>query len=71
MKKKLIVLSDELAKELEPFPNQSDVIRKSLEFYIGHITPDTVDGLRAAYKIITLKLKEIDSKVDYLAGKVK
>lgn len=70
MKKKLIVFDDAMAKELEQYPNMSEVVRKAVGLYIGHIQPDTVEGLRTGYKNILILLKEIDSKIDYIAEKL-
>lgn len=70
MKNKLVSLPDELAKELEAFPNQNEIIRESLRLYIQHIDSNKLQGLQAAYKIIKLKLDEMDSKLDYLAKKI-
>lgn len=70
MKAKLIELDEELAKKLEQFPNQSETMREALRLYIEHIDSDKLQGLQAAYKIITEKLKEMDSKLDYVARKL-
>lgn len=77
MKKLLIVFDDETANLLQDYPNMSQVVRNATQLYIGHILPDTAEGLRASYKIVTklllelkLQQKELDSKVDYIAGKL-
>lgn len=67
MRKLLVTLDDDLSKELAKYPNQNEIVRKALRLYIGDITTDTVEGLRASYEIITKYLKEIDSKIDYLS----
>lgn len=50
MKKLLVTLDDELSKELEKYPNKSQAIREALKIYNGHISTDTVEGLRESYK---------------------
>jgi metal-responsive CopG/Arc/MetJ family transcriptional regulator len=69
MRKLLVTLDDELSTLLEGYPNQNEIVRKALRLYIGNISTDTVEGLRASYQMIIKQLKEIDSKVDYLAKK--
>lgn len=70
MKALLIKFDDETAKELAKFPNMSQTVRDATKLYIEHISTDTVEGLRASYKLISKQLKEIDSKLNYIAGKV-
>lgn len=70
MRKLLVTLDDDLSPLLAKYPNQNEIVRKALRLYIGDITTDTVDGLRTSYKIIAKRLNEIDSKVDYIAGRV-
>lgn len=69
MKKLLIAFDDDTAHLLKQYPNMSEIVRTATQLYIGHILPDTVEGLRASYKIIGKQLKEIDSKINYLARK--
>lgn len=70
MKKLLIVFDDETANLLSDYPNMSQIVRNATQLYIGHILPDTAEGMRMSFKIIAKALKEIDSKVDYIAKKV-
>lgn len=67
MKTLIIKLDDELAKELERFPNMSETTRQALRFYIEHISTDTLAGMRASYTMIVKLLKEVDAKIDYIA----
>lgn len=67
MKRKLIVLTDEQAKELETYPNQSEIIRNAFEVYHGHITPEVIKGLRLAYTKIEVRLANIELNMDKLA----
>lgn len=68
MKTKIVVLTDELAKELESYPNQSEVIRNALQLYNGHITPEVVTGLRLAYEKINKRLANIEIAVEQIAN---
>ena len=70
MRKLLVTLDDDLSNLLAKYPNQNEIIRQSLRLYISDITPDTIEGLRASYTKVAKALKEIDSKVDYIAGKL-
>jgi Arc/MetJ-type ribon-helix-helix transcriptional regulator len=67
MKIKSIVLTDELAKELESYPNQSEVIRTALQLYNGHITPEVLNGLRLAYEKLNNRLANIETAMDKIA----
>lgn len=67
MKKLLIVFDEETASLLEAYPNKSEIIRQATKLYIEHISTDTVEGMRASYKIINKQLREVDSKLDYIA----
>lgn len=52
MKKLLVTLDDDLAKELDKFPNKSQIVREALKIYNEHISTDTVEGLRQSYDIL-------------------
>lgn len=78
MRKLLVTLDDDLSNLLAKYPNQNEVVRKALYLYIGDITTDTVQGLRESYARISKQLtrlealtRETDSKVDYIAERVK
>lgn len=77
MQKLLIVFDDDTATLLRDYPNMSEIVRNATQLYIGHILPDTAEGLRTSYKLVakaltelTLAMKEADSKLDYIAGKI-
>lgn len=70
MRKLLVTLDDELDTLLSKYPNQNEVVREATRLYIGDITTDTLEGLRASYVLITKHLKEIESKIDYIGGRV-
>ena len=70
MKKLLIIFDDETANLLAKESNMSQVVRDATKLYIEHISTDTVEGLRASYKTIAKALQEMDSKIDYIAGKI-
>lgn len=71
MRRLVVTLDDELAPLLAKYPNQNEIVRQALRLYIGDITTDTREGLVTSYKMVARMLKEIDSKVDYIAGRVK
>lgn len=66
----LVTLDDDLDTLLSKYPNQNEVTRTALRLYIGDITPDTVDGLRKSYNIFVKLAKDMDSKLDYIAGRL-
>lgn len=77
MKKLLVTLDDDLAKELDKFPNKSQIVREALKIYNEHIYTDTVEGLRQSYdtlrKFMATKFegydesfKRMDKLIDYL-----
>lgn len=70
MKKLLVIFDDDTAKELEKHPNMSEIVRNATQLYIQHILPDTTGGIRSSYKLIADTLKEIDSKIDYIARSI-
>jgi hypothetical protein len=67
MKKKIIVFTDEQAKELEKYPNQSETVRNAFEVYNGHITPEVIKGLQEGYKRIHQRLIGIENAVGMIA----
>lgn len=50
MKKLLLTLDDDMAKELAKYPNRSETLREAFRIYNGHISTDTIAGLRVSYK---------------------
>lgn len=70
MKMVHIKLDDDLANLLERYPNKSEIIRQSLKMYIESIPTDTVESMKASYKILIRVIKELDSKIDFIARKV-
>lgn len=67
MKKLLLTLDDETFNLLAKEKNKSQTIRDSIKIYKSDISTDTIQGFRAAFVLIKEQLKEIDSKIDYLA----
>lgn len=77
MRKLLVTIDDELEPLLAKFPNQGGIMREATKLYIGHILPETADGLRTSYEIVGKRLEavndkinDINQKLDYLASKV-
>lgn len=70
MKKLLVVLDDETASLLEGKINKSEFVRQAVKYMSMDITPETIEGLRQSFTQIALKLRDMDSKLDYIASKV-
>lgn len=77
MRKLLVTLDDELDNWLSGHINQTEVIREALRVYKGDIKTPTLDGIKQAFNqsqrntaIIKDYLKEIDSKLDYIASRL-
>lgn len=68
MKKKLIVFTDQQAKELETYPNQSEIIRTALDVYISNISPEMLNAMRMTFKQINTRLAAIEQAVDVIAS---
>jgi hypothetical protein len=76
MKRISVVVDEDTLNLLEGEVNKSDTIRKSLKLYNSAITPDTIEGFKAAFGILDKNIKnlenlikEINSKIDYMAKK--
>ncbi len=67
MRKLLVTLDDDLDERLKHVVNQNEVVRVALRLYLAEDVGSSLDGLRAGYAILAKALKEIDSKIDYLA----
>lgn len=48
MTRLMITLDEESANLLEGKTNKAHIVREAIKLYHGSITPDTVDGIRAA-----------------------
>lgn len=59
MKQVHLWITDEQAKELNEYPNKTEVIRNAIDLYNQHITPDTLRGLRYSYTVL---IKQIDER---------
>jgi len=62
MKKLLLTLDDEMAKELAKYPNQSEVLREAFRIYKLDISTDTVAGMRKSYDLLK---KYMETKFEY------
>lgn len=63
-------VTEEQFKVLARYPNKSEAIRQAIDLYNECTTTDVVRGLQVGYKNIAFFLKELNSKVDYLAKQV-
>lgn len=70
MRKLLVTLDDEADTLLAKEKNQTAVILEAVKLYKNNITTDKLEGMRATYVTIVKLLKEIDSKIDYIAARV-
>lgn len=70
MKKLLVILDDETYHLLEKEKNKSAVVREAIKYIKQDITPDTIDGMRKSYAVLAKAIKELDSKVDFIAKRV-
>ena len=70
MKKLLITLDESTATLLADKANKAAFIRQALKVYNEDISTDTIVGLRDAYIKILRELKDLHSKIDYIAGKL-
>lgn len=68
MKKKLIVFTDEQAKELASYPNQSEIIRNALDVYMSNISPEMLNAMRMTFKQINSRLANIEQALDVIAN---
>ncbi len=57
-----------MAKVLAKSKNQSETVRKALELYHSDITTDTLEDIKKSYRLLLDKIKDMDSKLDYLAA---
>ena len=58
MKKILITLDDNLAKELAKERNMSEAVRNALKVYNNDISTDTLAGIRDSYKGLQKYMEE-------------
>lgn len=70
MKQLHIVISDEMAKELDTFPNKSDVVREAIIMYNEGTRTDTLKSIRLAFKKMSDDMLALDEKLDKLLAKL-
>lgn len=70
MEKLLVVLDDETANLLRNKKNKSAFVRESVKYMSMDMTPDTIEGLRVSYNQLAVKIKDMDSKLDFIAARV-
>ena len=70
MKKLLVVLDDETSNLLADEKNKSALVREAVKYIKLDISPDTIDGLRRSYNQLARQIKEMDSKLDFIARKL-
>lgn len=70
MKQLHIVISEEMAKELDTFPNKSDVVREAITMYNEGTRTDTLKSIRLAFKKMSDDMLALDEKLDKLLAKL-
>lgn len=70
MKKLLVVLDDETSNLLADEKNKSALVREAIKYIKMDISPDTIDGLRRSYDQLARQIREMDSKLDFIARKL-
>lgn len=57
-----VVLDDDTAKELAKYPNMSATLREAFRLYDGHISTDTLAGMREAFRRLQTDMKEMEQR---------
>lgn len=57
-----VVLDDDAAKELAKYPNMSETLREAFRLYDGHITTDTLAGMRQAFQQLQDSQRELTER---------
>jgi hypothetical protein len=70
MKKILITIDDETVTLLDSKVNKSEYVRQALKVYNEDISTETILTLKKQNKFLWDKLKDMDSKIDYIASKL-
>jgi len=70
MKQLHIVISDEMAKELDSFPNKSGVVREAITMYNEGTRTDTLKNIRLAFARQTEEMNALTEKIDKLLAKL-
>lgn len=70
MRRLVINLDDDLDLWLSKKTNQNQIVRDALYLYKDDITTESIEGIRQTYTVIAKTLKEIDSKIDYIANQL-
>lgn len=70
MKQLHIIISDEMAKELDTFPNKSDIVREAISMYNEGTRTDTLKSIRIAFKKMSEDMLLLDEKLERLLAKL-
>lgn len=70
MKKLLISFDDDTANLLSKQKNMSAFVRDAVKVYTSDISTDTLASIKTSYAAIGTAIKELDSKLDFIARKV-
>ena len=64
MKKLLLTLDDDTAKELAKYPNRSETLREAFRMYNGHISTDTLAGMGISFTNLLKNQEELKMRFD-------
>lgn len=66
MKKVIVSLDDELAKELAKSPNMSETVREALRVYNGFISTGVTTAMKQSFDLIKKQNQETKERLDLL-----
>lgn len=66
MKQLLVLIPDEMAKELNKYPNKSEVVREAIAIYNEHISTDTINKMRLVFSKQAAEMNELTEKIEVL-----
>ncbi len=70
MKQLHIFITDEMDKELNAFPNKSDIVREAISMYNEGTRTDTLKNIRAAFAKQTVEMNQLSEKLDKVLAKL-
>jgi Arc/MetJ-type ribon-helix-helix transcriptional regulator len=70
MKQLHIVITDEMAKVLDTFPNKSDIVREAISMYNEGTRTDTLKSIRVAFSKQAQEMEVLNEKIDRLLSKL-
>lgn len=71
MKRLIFNLDEETSNLLAKEKNKAETVRQAIKLYQSGITTDKLAEIRGSYQLLTKVIKELDSKIDYIASRLK